>query len=93
MNPVYCINPKLWRLHVNPDHFKNECNTKAQALPVGGECYTGPVREKTSRELLAERLRALEQEYADLDELQKALPQVLGYQADRALRRLIQTSL
>lgn len=60
----------------------------------GPQCGAGPslakaVRERTSREVLEERLCQMSQDYEDLSDLLKALPQELPYRADRALRKLL----
>lgn len=87
---------------MGPENFERDINklkeeaARLHVTQAGCEEKYSPAtpvcREQTSREVLADHLRSLEQEYADLDELRKALPLELGYQADRALRRLIQAA-
>lgn len=69
--------------------LKKEYAEPANGYQTIAGCETA-VRELTAREILTELKFKMEQEYADLDELLKALPQELPYRANRALRRLTQ---
>lgn len=59
---------------------------------LGGGVANGPeaiCRDKTGREVLEERICAVEQELEDLRSLWRSLPGEMNFRSDRALRKLI----